>query len=83
MDYSKMSVDELINESIKLKREIAELKDRRVAIKEAIKRNNDEAAIRAKLGKLSEGERNALREVYGLGDVVVTPGPARLNLKGG
>ena len=83
MEYNKMTVDELINESIRIKQQIAGLKAERLAIKEAIKARNAEKAVLAKIGKLSNDERKALGKMYGSGDVVVTPGPARLNLKGG
>ena len=83
MEYNKMTVDELIAESIRIKHQIAGLKAERLAIKEAIKARNAEKAVLAKIGKLSNDERKALGKMYGSGDVVVTPGPARLNLKGG
>lgn len=83
MDFEKKTTEELIDESLKIKAQIQELREKRKEIKAVIARRNAQASVAAKLGRLSDTEKQMLKEaVNGSGDVVVTPKPARLNVKG-
>ena len=80
MSFEELTLDKLIAESLSIKAEIQKLREKRLAIKAEIAKRNAVVAVRAKLGSLSDTEKNILKKE--LGNVTVTPGPAEINLKG-
>lgn len=82
MSFEKYTIDELVQQSTAIKTQVRDLRAKRKEIKDEIARRNAEASIARKVGNLSQVEKAALRKTMGSGDVVVTPGPARLEAKG-
>ena len=76
------SIDELIQESLSLKKEISALREKRLAIKAEVRTRIVGESAKRKVKGMSNAEKQALRDELGSGDVVVTPKPAKISLKG-